>query len=256
MDEKGNTIILTGGSSGIGKGLATYFYNQGNKVIVIGRKEDKLHEIKSMMPDIIIKRCDLSNPEEIKELVNFCKEHHPDINILINNAGIEYNYIFSHDTPIPTSFIYEEIATNLTAPIILSNGLLPILSKNKNSAIINITSALVFVPKINASVYTATKSAVHDFTQALRSQLKGSHVKVFEVIPPLTDTPMTKENSGRKLSVDCLVDEFVCGFKKDQTTIYIQSTKLIYLLSVFFPFVLKYIMYRKYKKWKIDSVNR
>lgn len=253
MNITGNTILITGGSSGIGKALVEYFYKQKNQIIVVGRDNHKLERLKITFPEMIIKQCDLSNQDDINRLVQDCYLHHPEINILINNAGVEKNYIFSSNEKISDEKISEELDTNLKAPILLSNGLLNLISKNNNTAIVNISSALAYAPKVNAAVYSATKSGLHHFTKAFRQQLKNSPILIFEVLPPLTDTPLTITNSNSKISVNQLIKEFVKAFKKNKTTIRIGRTKWIYLLHRVAPQLLKCIMMKRFEKQnKVD----
>lgn len=242
-----NTILITGGASGIGKGLARYFYQHGNKLVIVGRDTSKLNKLQTELPNIITKQCDLSKHEGINELISYCRTCHPDINILINNAGIEHNGLFNSETSISDIIILEEISTNLTAPILLTKGFIPSLVQKKEAAIINISSALVFYPKINAAVYSATKSGLHHFTQALRIQLDHTSIRVFEVLPPLTDTPLTQSNPYKKITVEYLVKEFALAFENNQTTIYIGKTKWVYWLSRISPWLLKKIMSKRYK---------
>jgi uncharacterized oxidoreductase len=245
-----NTVLITGGASGIGKGLARYFYQYENKLIIVGRDTYKLNKLQIELPNIITKQCDLSKQEGINELISYCITHHPDINILINNAGIEHNGLFSSETSISDKIILEEISTNLTAPILLTNGLIANLLQKKEAAIINISSALVFHPKINAAVYSATKSGLHHFTQALRIQLNNTSIKVFEVLPPLTDTPLTQSNPYKKITVEHLVKVFASAFENNQTTILIGKTKWVYWLSRISPRLLKRIMTKRYMSQK------
>lgn len=248
MKIDGNTILITGGSSGIGKGLVRFFYKHKNKLIVIARDQAKLISLQQEMPDIFIQQCDLSNEIEIKAFIDTCKEMHPDINIIINNAGVENNYLFEGKSILDYKIIKDEIAINLTAPILLTNSLLPLLINKEQAAIINITSALIYTPKTNAAVYSATKVGLHHFTLALRTQLKNTSVKVIELIPPLTDTPMTISNPHRKLSVQKLVEEFAQAFQKDKEEIRIGDTRWIYLLSRIAPFILNFIVQNRYSK--------
>ena len=184
MRLSGNTVLITGGSSGIGYKLAKRFLNTNNRVIITGRDKAKLEAIKIELPEIEILQCELTDPNSFDELVTFMEQSHYDLNILINNAAIQYNYSFINEPNLVNKIDYE-IAANLTAPIKLTGLLLPILLKNKESAVINVSSGLAIAPKRSASVYCATKSAIHSFSKTLRYQLEGEGIKVFEIIPPL-----------------------------------------------------------------------
>ncbi len=167
-------------------------------------------------------------------MVVFIEQKYPDLNILINNAAVQYNYLFLDEQNLVDKIDYE-VTTNLIAPIKLTSLLLPILINKKNSAIINVSSGLFIAPKKSASVYCATKSAIHSFTKTLRYQLEDKNVKVFEIIPPLVETPMTEGRGKSKISTEQLVDEFLQNFKTDKLESYIGKAKLLKLISNLFP---------------------
>jgi uncharacterized oxidoreductase len=234
MIATGNTVLITGGSSGIGLALAKRFLELKNEVIITARDAAKLDQIKNEFPEIITFAGDLTDKNSMDELVLFIEQQHSDLNILINNAAVQYNYNFV-DEPDLTYKIDYEISANLTAPIKLTGLLLPLLLKNKRSAIVNVSSGLFIAPKKTASVYCATKSAIHSFTKTIRYQLENTDTKVFEIIPALIDTPMTEGRGKLKLLPQKLVDEFMASFKKDNLEIYIGKTKLLKLISRFSP---------------------
>ncbi len=227
MRTTNNTILITGGNSGIGLAMAKRFYELGNTVIITGRNIDTLNAVKQALPDVHIIQCDLTQHSDLDKLVHTIEQQHPELNVLINNAGIQYNYDFvTHPDTLPK--VEHEINTNLLAPLKLASLLLPTLQQNSDSAIVNVSSALGMVPKGSAPVYCGTKAGVHIFTKALRYQLKDT--KVFEVIPALVDTNMTQGRGKGKISPDQLVDEFIKGWKKDQYEISIGKVKLLRLL--------------------------
>ena len=234
MKVTGNTILITGGSSGIGLALAKRFLKLGNKVIITGRNEEKLKQIKEELPGIHCFVGDLTHKSSLDELVLLMEQEYPDLNILINNAGIQYNYSFVDEPDLSYKIDYE-ISTNITAPIKLTGFLLPILLKNQNSAIVNVSSVLFISPKASASVYCASKSAIHSFTKTLRYQLETTDTKVFEIIPSLIDTPMTEGRGKSKISAEQLTDEFFRNFKKNKTESYIGKTKLLNLIQRISP---------------------
>ncbi|MFJ1377207.1 SDR family oxidoreductase [Capnocytophaga canimorsus] len=241
MKLSNNTILITGGSSGIGWALAKRFYELDNKVIITGRDPKKLAQIKSQYPNIETFAQDLTQPQALDDLAAFIKENHPDLNILINNAAVQYNYLFIEERDYAQKIDYE-LAINLAIPMKLSVNLLPILLKNKNSAVVNVSSGLFIAPKKTASVYCATKSALHSFSQTLRYQLESTPVKVFEIVPSLIDTPMTQGRGKSKISPEKLVDEFIKGFKSNKYEIYIGKTKLLKFIHRIFPKVAYNIM--------------
>lgn len=164
----------------------------------------------------------------------FIKQWHPGIDILVNNAAIQYNYYFAEEQNL-TRKIDDEISTNLAAPVKLTFLLLPLLLKNENSAVINVSSGLFIAPKKSASVYCATKSAIHSFSRTLRYQLENTGTKVFEIIPALIDTPMTEGRGKSKLTPEQLVEEFIRDLKSDQFESYIGKAKLLKLINRISP---------------------
>ena len=191
MKINGNTILITGGATGIGFALAEDFVREGNEVIICGRRRDKLLEAKSKLPQLHTKVCDLSKGEERKALYNWIRSNFKDINILVNNAGIQRMVDFRKGI----SSLHEdenEIDTNLVAPIHLSAYFIPDLMQQKESAIINVSSGLAFVPIAAMPIYCATKAAMHSFSMSIRYQLKETSIKVFEIMPPMVDTDLDK----------------------------------------------------------------
>lgn len=229
-----NIIVLTGGTSGIGLELLKQFYALNNKIIVTSTRQSKLDDLKHKFPKISTLVCDLGDEKSVRELIAVCREKHRDINILINNAGIQNNYDWLTEEN-GFSKIENEIRVNFTSPMQLINGLLPILSENKNAAIINVSSGLAFAPKRSAPIYCATKAAIHNATKALRYQLENSEVKMFEIIPPLVETPMTEGRGKGKITPKQLVDEFMRNFKRNRLESNIGKTKLLRLIQRISP---------------------
>lgn len=191
MNVKGNIVLITGGATGIGLSLVKEFVQAGNEVIICGRRPDKLDEAKALYPSIHTKQFDLSLPTGRVSLNNWIKQDFPGLNILINNAGIQRSIDFRKGIE-SIKTIDNEIAINLEAPIHLCAYFIPLLQTQKESAIINITSGLGFIPSVAMPVYSATKAALHSFTVTLRRQLKDTSIKVFEIIPPMVDTDLDK----------------------------------------------------------------
>ena len=191
MNVKGNTVLITGGATGIGLSLVKEFVNAGNKVIICGRRQDKLNEAKKTFPTIYTGQFDLSLYKERANLFNWIKEDFPNLNILINNAGIQRGIDFRKGIETLKT-IDNEIAINLEAPVHLCAYFIPLLQTQKESAIINVTSGLGFIPSVAMPVYSATKAALHSFTVSLRRQLQDTSIKVFEIIPPMVDTDLDK----------------------------------------------------------------
>lgn len=197
MKINGNTILITGGATGIGFELAQAFVKEGNDVIICGRRENKLKDAKSKLPQIHTRVCDLSKEKEREALYNWVKSDFRDINVLVNNAGIQRMIDFKKGIS-ELSAGEDEIDINLKAPIHLSACFIPDLLKQKESAIINVSSGLGFVPIAFMPVYCATKAAIHSFSLSLRHQLRDTSIKVFEVIPPTVDTELDKGARDRR----------------------------------------------------------
>jgi uncharacterized oxidoreductase len=191
MNVNGNIVLITGGATGIGLSLVKEFVEAGNEVIICGRRLDKLDEAKKIYPAIHTKQFDLSLPYERDALFNWIKKEFPNLNILINNAGIQRGIDFRKGIETLKT-IDNEIAINLEAPIQLCAYFIPLLQTQKESAIIDITSGLGFIPSVGMPVYSATKAALHSFSITLRRQLQNTSIKVFEIIPPMVDTDLDK----------------------------------------------------------------
>jgi uncharacterized oxidoreductase len=188
MKLSGNTILITGGASGIGYAFAERFLAAGSEVVICGRREDKLLEAKEKHPQFYTRVCDVADEKERIALFEWATSEFPKLNVLVNNAGIQrrVNLCESEDW----KDTQKEIAVNLEAPVHLSRLFIPHLSQTENSAILNVTSGLSFVPLANVPVYCATKAALHSFTMSLRFQLAETRVEVIEIIPPAVDTDL------------------------------------------------------------------
>ena len=173
MRLSGNTILITGGSSGIGLEMAKEFLKRNNKVIITGRDEQKLQIAKEQLEGVIAIKSDVSNPEDIEILYNQINKDFPDLNILINNAGIMW-MINLQNHNLPAGDLTKELDINVKGPIWMNNSFLPLLKKNSNAAIVNVSSGLAFVPLPVSPVYCSTKAALHSYTLSLRAQLKNT----------------------------------------------------------------------------------
>ena len=188
MNLSGNTILITGGASGIGLAFAKRFLERGNEVIICGRRTDWLEKAKNELPKIRTRVADVSDPRSREELAAWMIENFPAFNMLVNNAGIQRRIdLTAHETWEKTR---SEIEINLDAPIHLTQLFYPHFAGKESAAILNVTSGLSFMPLANVPVYCATKAALHSFTLSLRWQLKNTHIKVVEIIPPAVDTDL------------------------------------------------------------------
>jgi uncharacterized oxidoreductase len=195
MKTNGNAVLITGGATGIGFALAEAFVRAGNNVLICGRRVAKLGEAKMKLPQIQAQQCDLSKKEDRESFCDWVEQNYQDLNILVNNAGIQR----AIDIKEGTAELFsgeDEVQINFAAPIHLSAYFAPMLMKKKEAAIVNVSSGLGFVPMAVMPVYCATKAGIHMFTVSLRHQLKDTSVKVFEVVPPAVDTELGKGTTG------------------------------------------------------------
>jgi uncharacterized oxidoreductase len=190
MNTTGNTILITGGGSGIGRGLAEAFHKLGNKVIIGGRREDVLRATTAANPDMEYITLDTSDAESIDKAASELKHRFPKLNVIINNAGIQRAIDFTQEDQHHESDIFGEIETNIFGVIRTINAFLPHLKQQTGATIINVTSGLAFVPLAVYPVYCATKAFVHSFTMSLREQLRNTAVDVIELAPPWVKTEL------------------------------------------------------------------
>ena len=191
MKVEGNTILITGGATGIGLALAESFLKLGNQVIICGRRKERLIEVQKMHPDLHIVECDVSDENGRNSLFKYVTENFNDINVLVNNAGIQRAIDLTDG--IKGLEGENEIKINFEAPIYLSALFIPFLESKEESAIINISSGLAITPLAAVPVYCATKAGVHIFTKCLRLQLSDTSIKVFEVLPPIVISELNME---------------------------------------------------------------
>jgi uncharacterized oxidoreductase len=195
MQMHGNAIFITGGTSGIGRGLAEAFHQRGNQVIIAGRRKDRLNEVCQRHEGMAYYVLDVTKPEAIRTVANQVIERFPTLNGVINNAGIQMHVEFGPDKALDEEKLQAEINTNLLAPIRVAAAFLPHLAKRAKtsspaSVLVNVSSGLAFVPIARYAVYCATKAAIHSWTLSLRQQLQASGVQVLELIPPYVATEL------------------------------------------------------------------
>jgi uncharacterized oxidoreductase len=229
------TVLITGGSSGIGLELAKQLMAKNNKVIICGRSAENLKRAQSNCPQLHTIQCDISIDTDRYALVEWIKVNHADLSILVNNAAIVHKTDFQSDPDIIEK-ADAEIKTNLLAPIALAKLFLPLLEQKKSSAIINITTGLVYAPRAVYPIYNATKAALHSFTQVLRQQMKKSSIKVIEVMMPVVDTPWHKGDVPKiAIPVSKAVNEMISKVESDKLEIRIGAVRILYVLSRIAP---------------------
>lgn len=191
MKLSGNTILITGGSAGIGLAFAERFIKSGNTVIVCGRRESVLQAAKEKFPNLITRVSDVGLESDRVALFDWVTTNYPDVNVLVNNAGIQQRFhVLKANANDNWSYYNNEMMVNLEAPIHLSMLFAPFFARKDNAAIVNVTSGLAFTPLAIAPVYSATKAALHSFTMSLRHQLANTSVEVIEVAPPAVNTDL------------------------------------------------------------------
>jgi uncharacterized oxidoreductase len=196
MKTTGNTLLITGGTSGIGQAFATEFYKRGNTVIICGRREERLQQMAAQHPGMITRICDVADEKQRTALYEWVVTHYPGLNVLMNNAGIQLATDLTQ--PVHLDNVNREVETNFIAPIHLASLFAAHLAAKADGVIINITSGLAFVPIAFMPVYCATKAGMHSLTMSLRYQLRNTAVKVFEIAPPSTDTELGHERREDK----------------------------------------------------------
>lgn len=189
MQSSGNTVLITGGASGIGLALAKRFLALDNEVIICGRREEKLRQAKEEFPSLHTRVADIANANDREALVKWTLNHFGRLNILVNNAGIQ-NRIAIQKANFNWSEYQQEIAVNLEGPIHLTLLLMEHLQVMAQASIINISSGLAIVPATWAPIYSATKAALHSFSTSLRLQLEDTKIEVMEVLPPAVNTDL------------------------------------------------------------------
>jgi uncharacterized oxidoreductase len=191
MKLTGNTILITGGGSGIGLAFAERFINGGNTVIITGRREQVLQDAKDKFPGLITRVSDLNIESERTALFDWVTANYPEVNVLVNNAGTQQRFnVLKADARNNWAYFNQEITTNLEAPLHLAMLFAPLFAAREAAAILNVTSGLAFTPFAIGPIYSATKAALHSFTMSLRLQLSDTSVEVIEIAPPAVNTDL------------------------------------------------------------------
>lgn len=194
MQMSGNTILITGGGSGIGRGLAEAFHAEGNQVIIAGRRQQQLEYTIAANPGMKAARLDVSDPDSVRSFAEQIEHDFPRLNVVVHNAGImAIESVRSSETAGAEAIV----ATNLLGLIRLHAALFPLIEKQSSPAIMTVSSGLAFVPSFFVPTYCATKAAIHSYTQSLRYQLKDCNVQVIELIPPYVQTELMGPEQAR-----------------------------------------------------------
>jgi uncharacterized oxidoreductase len=225
MELSNRTVLVTGGTSGIGLGIAEAFHRSKSKVIVCGRNKKKLSRVEARFPDITALSCDLGDAGQRKALATDVLRRFPDLDILVNNAGIQ-RYIDLKKGLDELKSGEDEITINFVSPVELTSLFIDHLMKRPSAAIINVSSGLGFMPMLDTPIYNATKSAIHTYSLVLREQLRDTSVRVIEIVPPMVDTDLNKEGRDaahvkfRGISVSEYIPTIINGLKNDAEIIF------------------------------------
>lgn len=233
------TILITGGSSGIGLELAGQLLARGNTVLITGRNKQALENAKLRYPGLHIYKSDVSNAEDIAQLYAQISARFHKLDMLINNAGIMKIVKLQEEHSL--KILTNEVDINLAAPIRMIQQFLPLLLAQKEAAIINVSSGLAFVPFTISPIYSAAKAGMHAYTRCLREQLKRSRIRVIELAPPLTDTPLfnvefrAKMKGEKGMPVEDLVRRAIAAVEAGKTEICPGQSKILKIVNRIAP---------------------
>ena len=236
MKTSGNTILITGAASGIGLEIARLFSQKNNKLIMADKSIDRLEIEAAKLENAVAIAVDLTNENELNKLIQTLKLNYSELNIAILNAGTANDYsLYSNEFDL--EYAKSEINTNYIANVRLTHALEPLLSTKAEAAFVVTTSGLAFVPNLNYPTYSVTKAALHAFALASRLALKrkGSSIKFFDLMPPLTETPLTKGLDAPKSTAAEVASWFMNSFEKDELEIHVGDTEKIYQLFLKSP---------------------
>jgi uncharacterized oxidoreductase len=222
----GNTILITGGGSGIGRGLAEALHKLGNQVIISGRRKGALEETVKANPGMQAIELDVADPASIEAVTKKLVADYPKLNVLINNAGIMQ--IDDAAGRIEDELLVSTVTTNLLGPIRLTSALVDHLKSQEAATIIHLTSVLGFVPLAPTAVYSATKAALHSFTLSQRYKLEGTSVEVLEIAPPWVRTELLNSSAEpRAMPLDDFIRETVEALKSASNEVLVERAKFL-----------------------------
>jgi len=245
-----NTILVTGGSAGIGFETAKLLSEKGNHVIIIGRDNDRLQQASLKLKNVTAIVSDVSKAEDVINLVERLTNDFPQLNMIINNAGRAIIYNLAETNASAFEKAQDEMMTNYFSVVRLNELLLPQLKKQKEAAIVNVSSVVAFAPGITLPTYAASKAALHSYTQSLRVTLEDSNIKVFELMPPLVNTELSKDIGGvNGIPPLQVAEEFIHAWEKDEYEIHVGGTAQVYKLFLSSPEAAVKMMNANREKW-------
>jgi uncharacterized oxidoreductase len=225
MELSNRTVLVTGGSSGIGLGIAEVFHRSKSRVIICGRDRKKLYALERTLPEIAVLCCDVGDATQREGLAGEVLRRFPELDVLVNNAGIQ-RYIDLKKGYQELKSGEDEVAINFVSMVELTALLIGNLMKRPSAAVINVGSALGFMPMGNTPIYSATKAAIHAYSLVLRQQLRDTSVKVVEIVPPMVDTGLNKEGRDgahlkfRGISLSEYIPTVIKGLEGDSDTVF------------------------------------
>ena len=226
MQITGNTIFITGGTSGIGRGLAEAFHRRGNKVIVAGRRRALLDEVAAANPGIDGVELDIADPADIGRVAQHLSTAYPDLNVLSNNAGIMP--FDDAGSTIDDAVTRRIIDTNLLGPIRLTSALIAHLRAQPRATIVHNTSILAYVPLASTAVYSASKAALHSYALSQRFQLRDTNVRVQEIAPPWVDTDLIRKSGDpRAMPLDAFIAKTMAGLATDAEEVVVEEVSTL-----------------------------
>jgi uncharacterized oxidoreductase len=236
------TILLTGGTSGVGLELSRQLHAGGHRLVVLARSGDKLARLQAELADVRIHACDLSDRGSVERVWDRVATEHPDLSVLINNAAIQLTPKFIDDN-FDFDGIAHEATVNFLAPAWLSYLALGVFqSHGQRAAIINVSSGLALFPKAGSAVYCATKAALHSLSQSLRYQLAGTRIRVIEALLPLVDTPMTAGRGSGKIPAAQAAAAIISGVARNRNEVFVGKTRWLPLLTRISPAIPRAIL--------------
>ena len=227
MKTTNNTILITGGSAGIGFEIAKLFSEAGNRVIITGRNKERMDKAIAKLKNTTDIVSDVTNAEDVDKLVAQLQKDHPDLNVVINNAGNAHYYNMTDHGVNAFEKASEEILTNYLSIIRLNEKLLPLLKQQQEAAIVNVSSIVAFAARANTlPTYGASKAALHSYTNSLRIMLKNGPVKVFELMPPLVDTEFSAIIGGAANGIPPkqVAEDLLAAMENDKYEIHVGKT--------------------------------
>ncbi|MBS1688379.1 MAG: SDR family NAD(P)-dependent oxidoreductase [Bacteroidetes bacterium] len=230
MKTSNNTVLIIGGSAGIGYEIAKQFVSLGNKVIITGRSEERLQQAAASLGNVRAIKSDVTDAEHVKQLVARLENEFPELNIVINNAATAFLY-----TPGNNEEVFEkaseEMFANYLSVVRLNEYLLPAFKQKKDAAIVNVSSIVALAPSKRMPGYAASKAALHSYSQTLRLSLQDSSVKVFELMPPLVNTQFSEGIGGiNGIAPAVVADELLKAMEADNYEIHVGTTADIFEL--------------------------